>query len=141
MVTYIAKNVMNSLHADGFGKEQTMSRYIDPIWLYENVQEQAPQFAEKLKDLILVAPSIDIVRCRECIYYDPPHVEDDGKRIEYKDLPKEAFDALGTGLVNVTYGINVGGRCCADYNRGYSEDKRVFRSEDDFCSRGEREGE
>ena len=43
-----------------------MSRYIDPIWLYENVQEQAPQFAEKLKNLMLVAPSIDIVRCKEC---------------------------------------------------------------------------
>lgn len=27
MVTYIAKNVMNSLHADGFGKEQTMKSY------------------------------------------------------------------------------------------------------------------
>ena len=47
-----------------------MSRYIDPIWLYENVQEQAPQFAETLKDLILVAPSIDIVRCGECIFAD-----------------------------------------------------------------------
>ena len=45
-----------------------MSRYIDPIWLYENVQEQAPQFAEMLKNLILVAPSIDIVRCGECKY-------------------------------------------------------------------------
>ena len=46
-----------------------MSRYIDPIWLYENVQEQAPQFAETLKDLILVAPSIDIVRCGECRHW------------------------------------------------------------------------
>lgn len=43
-----------------------MSRHIDPTWLYENVQEQAPQFAEMLKNLILVAPSIDVVRCGEC---------------------------------------------------------------------------
>jgi hypothetical protein len=46
-----------------------MSRYIDPIWLHENVQEQAPQFAETLKNLILVAPSIDIVRCKECKHW------------------------------------------------------------------------
>ena len=46
-----------------------MSRHVDPIWLYENVQEQAPQFAETLKDLILVAPSIDIVRCGECKHW------------------------------------------------------------------------
>ena len=53
-----------------------MSRYIDPIWLYENVLEQAPQFAETLKDLILVAPSIDIVRCEECISADEKPIAD-----------------------------------------------------------------
>lgn len=90
------------------------------------------------KVLLEDAPSIDIVRCGECVYYDPPHVDDKGKRIEYKDLPKEAFDTLGTGLVNLSYGINVGGRCCVDYNCGYAEDKRVYRAEDDFCSKGRR---
>lgn len=55
-----------------------MSRYIDSIWLYENFKEQAPQFAEKLKDLILVAPSVDIVRCGECKHWiDDRKGEDD----------------------------------------------------------------
>ena len=44
----------------------------------------------------------------------------------------------GAGLVNVEYGINVGGRCCRDYNVGYSEDKRVFVSEQNYCGRARR---
>lgn len=90
------------------------------------------------QEIVREAPSIDICFCRECIYYDPPHVDDNGKRIEYKDLPEEAFDTLGTGLVNISYGVNIGGRCCVDYNCGYAEDKRVYRAEDDFCSKGRR---
>jgi len=80
----------------------------------------------------------EIIHCKHCIYYDPEHVEKDGVRYEYGDMPKEAFDTLGTGLVTSEYGINVGGRCCRDYNIGYSEDKRVFVSEQNFCGRGER---
>ncbi len=86
------------------------------------------------------APSIDIVRCKECIYYDPPHVDNHGERIEYEDLPKEAFgnDVFCLGFVSMEYGINIGGRCTVDYNCGYAEDKRVYRKEDDFCSKGAR---
>lgn len=80
----------------------------------------------------------EIIRCEDCIYYDPPHVENDGMRLEYADLPKEAFDVLGTGLVTLDYGINVGGRCTRDYNAGYNEDKRVFVPYDNFCGRAER---
>ena len=88
--------------------------------------------------MTLSSPQPTIIRCKECIYYDAPHIENNGKRYEYCDMPKAAFDPLGTGLVNLDYGINVGGMCCRDYNKGYSEDKRVFRSENDFCSYGER---
>lgn len=80
----------------------------------------------------------DVIRCKECIYYDPEHIENNGIRYEYKDMPKDAFDKLGTGLVHIEYGINVGGRCCRDYNVGYSEDKRVFVPETNYCGRAER---
>ena len=80
----------------------------------------------------------EIVHCGECIYYDPPHVENNGVRYEYAEMPKEAFDELGTGLVNVEYGINVGGRCTRDYNTGYDDDKRVYVPENNYCGRAER---
>lgn len=79
-----------------------------------------------------------IIKCKDCSYYDAPHIENDGVRYEYADMPAEAFDELGTGLVNLEYGINVGGRCCRDYNVSYSEDKRVFIPENNFCGRAER---
>lgn len=80
----------------------------------------------------------EIIRCKDCVHFDPPHVENDGKRIEYDELPKDAFDPLGTGLVNIEYGINVGGRCTVDYNVGYADDKRVYRDTKDYCSKGMR---
>jgi len=81
----------------------------------------------------------EIIRCKDCTFYDHTHVENKGVRIEYKDLPKEAFDVLGTGLVSAEYGINIGGRCCVDYYcKNYSDDKRVYVREDNFCGRAER---
>ena len=80
----------------------------------------------------------EIIHCYDCIYYDPEHIEKNGVRYEYEDMPKDAFNILGTGLVNIEYGINVCGRCCRDYNVGYSEDKRVFVSKQNYCGRAER---
>lgn len=81
----------------------------------------------------------EVIRCKDCIYYDPPHVENNGVRYEYDEMPADAFDALGTGLVNAEYGINIGGRCCVDYYcKNYSDDKRVFVREDNYCGRAER---
>jgi len=94
---------------------------------------------DKLIDFINVLPTVDavsVVRCKDCIYYDPPHVEDGCERYEYSDMPDDAFDSLGTGLVHIGYGVNVGGRCCVDDMKGYSEDKRVFVSESNYCGRG-----
>ena len=82
-----------------------------------------------------------IITCCECDYYDPPHVENNGVRYEYTELPADAFDALGTGLVTAEYGINVGGRCTRDYNAGYDDDKRVYVPENNFCGRAERRTE
>ena len=81
----------------------------------------------------------EIIHCGKCIYYDPPHVENEGVRYEYSEMPKEAFDILGTGLVSVEYGINVGGRCCVDYYcKNYPDDKRVYVPKDNYCGRAER---
>lgn len=82
---------------------------------------------------------IKIVYCKECIYYDEPHVEKDGRRYNYKDMQREAFDPITESLVSAEHGINVGGRCCVDFNVGYSEDKRVFVKEDNYCGRGKRQ--
>lgn len=93
------------------------------------------------KSIIIAIPSAqpEIIRCKDCIYYDPPHVENNGVRYEYDEMPADDFDALGTGLVTAEYGINIGGRCCVDYYcKNYSDDKRVFVREDNYCGRAER---
>ena len=102
-------------------------------------KEENTQLAEWLRELKERREQPEIIRCKDCIFYDPPHVENKGVRIEYKDLPKEAFDVLGTGLVSAEYGINIGGRCCVDYYcKNYSDDKRVYVREDNYCGRAER---
>ena len=88
---------------------------------------------KQMKDLPSALP--EIIHCCDCIYYDPEHIENNGVRYEYKDMSKDAFDDLGTGLVSAEYGINIGGKCCRDYNVGYSEDKRVFVSKQNYCGR------
>lgn len=90
-----------------------------------------------IRDNIRFMPSAqpEVIHCCDCIYYDPEHIEKNGVRYEYKDMTKDAFDILGTGLVKSEYGINVGGRSCRDYNVGYSEDKRVFVSKQNYCGR------
>ena len=108
-----------------------------------NLSDEYNQYLAGLMDAqleIKYLPSAqpEIIRCKDCIYYDPAHIEKNGVRYEYKDMPKDAFDGLGTGLVNVEYGINFGGRCCRDYNVGYADDKRVFVSEQNYCGRAER---
>ena len=93
--------------------------------------------AKDIKELPTVQP--EIIHCGECIYYDPPHVENEDVRYEYSEMPKEAFDVLGTGLVSMEYGINIGGRCCVDYYcKNYSDDKRVYVPKDNYCGRAER---
>ena len=101
-------------------------------------QKEFEQLAAWLRELAERRKAPEIVRCGECIYYDLPHVENNGVRYEYTEMPADAFDVLGTGLVTTEYGINIGGRCCRDYNAGYDDDKRVYVSENNFCGRAER---
>ena len=78
----------------------------------------------------------ELIRCKDCKYFDPPNVEKDGERHEYNEFPQEAFDLFGIG-VTVKYGTNVGGRCTYYNMCGYPEDKRVFVPADNYCGRAE----
>lgn len=102
--------------------------------------DMIPWEGKRVFEAIRHLPSVqpEIILCKNCVYYDPPHVEKNGERSEYSEMPEDAFDVLGTGLVNSEYGINIGGRCCRDYNVRYSEDKRVFVPETNYCGRAER---
>ena len=107
-------------------------------WIEHRIFVQNMNDIDRQTILNLPPTQPEIIHCWECIYYDPEHIEKNGVRYEYEDMPKDAFDILGTDLVNSKYGINVGGRCCRDYNVGYSEDKRVFVSKQNYCGRAER---
>jgi len=84
-------------------------------------------------------PTADVApvhRCRDCIYFEPEHVETpSGEKKAYSEMPACAFDDLGTGLVTSEYGINVGSQCTVDENAVHSVSKAVWRRPDDFCSR------
>ena len=93
-------------------------------------------FIRVLDDIPSAERELEIIRCEDCIYFDPAHVEKDGLRYEYKDMPEEAYGPFGTpGCVTVKYGINVGSRCT------YEQDNLVFRQRNDYCSRAEMRGE
>ena len=118
--------------------DEVIGRFDGSLAYSTNSKEICQYIADLLKELKERRKAPEIVRCKNCIYYDPPHVENNGVRYEYAEMPKEAFDELGTGLVNVEYGINVGGRCTRDYNTGYDDDKRVYVPENNYCGRAER---
>lgn len=110
---------------------------------YDQTQHCCHRFTKVIRQAQeeLKQNAVPVIRCMDCIYYDPPHIENDGQRYEYKDMPPEAFDPITKKYVSVAYGINMGGRCCRDYECGYSEDKRVFVTETNYCGRAERRGE
>lgn len=118
--------------------DDAIDRFDGSLSYSTNSKEICQCIADLLKELKERREQPEIITCGECVYYDPPHVENNGMRYEYAEMPKDAFDELGTGLVNVEYGINVGGRCRRDYNAGYADDKRVFVPEDNYCGRAER---
>lgn len=106
---------------------------------------------EKMTDAVLgskaVIDAVRVVRCRDCRWYDPPHiVTDDGFRVNVSGIfPTET--ELRATFTGATY---VGGRCdcprfkvyCTAHNREAPEDCEdivVFRKPDEYCSFGERE--
>jgi hypothetical protein len=121
--------------------DDVIERFDGSLAYSTNSKEICQYIADLLKELKERRKAPEIITCSECAYYDPPHVENNGVRYEYAEMPKDAFDELGTGLVNAEYGINVGGRCCRDYNAGHDDDKRVYVPENNFCGRAERRTE
>lgn len=119
-------------------REEAIRYLIRPILTSTVSSNEYIKQVDALNMAIEALSKPEIVRCKDCVYYDPPHINDHGERREYKDMPAEAFDKLGTGLVNMSYGINVGGRCLRDYNAGYSDDKRIFVPETNYCGRAKR---
>ena len=76
---------------------------------------------------------VDLVRCKDCSYWKPPHIRlNDGKQRLYRESDKG--DVLLNKYVSSDVGINIGGKCWVDHNKGYGRDMRVFRSENDYCS-------
>ena len=119
--------------------DDMINRFDGSLGYATNSKEICQYIADLLKELKERRKAPEIIYCGECVYYDPPHVENNGIRYEYSEMPKEAFDILGTGLVSVEYGINVGGRCCVDcYCKNYPDDKRVYVPKDNYCGRAER---
>ena len=83
---------------------------------------------------------VPVVRCKDCKWYDPPHIDHGGgKRTDVED---------DSPLVPLSVGINVGGRCmntlreyCCNHDREDPDDyERLvkFRNRMDYCSDGER---
>ena len=48
----------------------------------QNVADDCKQIAELLRELQDLRKAPEIITCGECIYYDPPHVENNGVRYE-----------------------------------------------------------
>lgn len=95
------------------------------------------------------APTVDavpVVRCRECKFWMPEHIErDDGSIMLYEQLPR-----MEPGMAPIEFGVNVGSYCTLCENvitHGFRDGNpsldctRLWRREDDYCSRGERKGE
>lgn len=120
-----------------------MSKYADIEQIKKVIREAWVKYMSMEFDMnisfvlgkIAEVPTIEIVRCKDCVYYDPPHVINNGDRIEYSDLPQEMF-GVAEHIVSSKYGVNVGGRCTVDYLKGYSEDKRVYRQDYNYCGYG-----
>ena len=125
---------------DMFVRIVTEAQEAEDEFIFTTIQpfcEEATKRKISKAELVKLLSQPKIVRCGECVYYDPPHIEDGTRRYEYKDMPSDAFDGLGTGLVHSGYGVNVGGRCLRSKLR-LASGKSIFMDEDDYCSRGER---
>lgn len=117
-------------------------RLIDADALMKNIGK-IPQLRgitySRMKRAVEETPIIDaepVVRCKDCVFFRDRHVlTDDGQRKSYAEFPPEVFSLLGDGGVTGAYGINVGSQCLVDCNKGYSDDKTVFRGPDEFCAR------
>ena len=86
------------------------------------------------RDSLALLKEQEIVRCKDCCHWKPPHIVlNDGRQRAYVEGDKDN-DPFGIG-VSADVGLNVGGKCWVSHNCGYGRDMRVFRQENDYCSR------
>lgn len=96
-------------------------------------------------DAVCDSPTVDavpVVRCRECKFWMPEHIErDDGSIMLYEQLPW-----MEPRMAPIEFGVNVGSYCTLCENvitHGFRDGKpsldctRLWRREDDYCSRGQ----
>lgn len=102
---------------------------------YDRVHVGEPGGARKLMEEAPAVDAVEVVRCKDCVYWRDRHVlTPDGQRKSYAEMPPEAFvhDSCLDGAVTIEYGINCGSRCEINGD----SDEAVFREAGDFCSRG-----
>ena len=116
-----------------------MARYYEETALIEFVKERTPTIngettMECVERAIREAPTADVVpkseveRCKDCIYFQPDFVLQNGERRPYTE------EEIKNGkIVTGDVGINCGSRCERfDY---WEENKiPVWFSENDYCS-------
>ena len=135
-------------------------RLIDADALHNEISERMTLFRALGKERVVQnydfaatvvgdAPTVDavpVVRCRECKFWMPEHIErDDGSIMLYEQLPR-----MEPGMAPIEFGVNVGSYCTLCENvvtHGFRDGNpcldctRLWRREDDYCSRGQRRGQ
>ena len=96
------------------------------------------EIIEKLFEALPAADVVEVVRCKDCIYFQPDFVlTDSGERRPYTKKEKES---LFGGLVDASKGINCGSRC-ERYEYWEENGIPVWFNENDFCSYGKRKAD
>lgn len=103
-------------------------------WWYSSFGQEETEESKAIKKVMdqvekMVMEMPEIVRCKDCKWYDPPH-------IKYNDGTRENVDE-DTEWVTADIGINVGGQCKNIFKiHCYCEDMTVCREPTDYCSYG-----
>jgi|GEM_PF-4169080 len=115
----------------------------DSFGIYLSLQD-ARMIARSLSPTVDAVP---VVRCRECKFWMPEHIErDDGSIMLYEQLPRME-PGMEPGMAPIEFGVNVGSYCTLCENvitHGFRDGNpsldctRLWRREDDYCSRGQR---
>lgn len=107
----------------GYTKELDLKQELGYSYIYNRLAE--------LEDKIENGTLKEVVRCKDCVYFQPEFVEMENK--ERRPYTKE--EIKNGKFVTIEKGINCGSRCerfrCWDENQ-YS----VWFNENDFCSYG-----
>lgn len=115
-----------------------MAEYINREELLESIRngvgtDLQKLFAELCVRLAPTAEVVEVVRCKDCVHFQPCFVwTNDGERRPYTE------EEIRNGkIVKGDVGINCGSRC---ERFGYWEENKipVWYQENDFCSYGER---